>query len=101
MDKGITRNTTLLVTVRPGVTTSTLPVVVPSGTVVVIKEAEFTLNVAGVLLNVTLIAPVRFVPRTMMDLPTLPELGTVSTNAGRPTERLKTVPDVSPFEVVP
>ncbi len=39
---GVTRNFTLLVSVRWGVTTFTLPVVAPAGTVVVISELETT-----------------------------------------------------------
>jgi hypothetical protein len=45
-----------------GVTTWTVPVVAPAGTVVVIRECEFTVNTAGVPLKVTLVAPVRSVP---------------------------------------
>jgi hypothetical protein len=41
---------------------------------------------------VTLVAPVRFVPRILTATPTLPEVGFVSTNGPRPTDRLKTVP---------
>ena len=48
--------------VPPGVFTSTVPVAAPAGTVVVIKEAETTLKVAAVPLNVTLVAPVSLVP---------------------------------------
>lgn len=47
----------------PGVITCTFPVVVPVGMVADISEAETTLNVADVPLNVTLVEPVRLVPR--------------------------------------
>ena len=47
-----------------------LPVVAPVGTVVVISEAETTVNVAAVPLNVTLVAPVKFVPRILTAVPT-------------------------------
>jgi hypothetical protein len=42
-----TRKGTLLESVPPGVTTWTLPVVAPTGTVVVIKELETTLKAAA------------------------------------------------------
>lgn len=51
---GTTKNFKLLASVPPGVTTSTLPVVAPAGTVVVTSELDTTVNVAGVPLNVTL-----------------------------------------------
>jgi hypothetical protein len=47
----------LLESVPPGVTTWTVPVVAPAGTVVVISDGETTVNVAGVPLKVTLVAP--------------------------------------------
>jgi hypothetical protein len=56
-------------------------VVVPAGTVVVISELDTTLNLAAVPLKVTLVAPVRPVPRILTVTPTLPEVGSVSTNA--------------------
>jgi hypothetical protein len=89
---GVTRKATLLVSVPCGVTTLTLPVVAPVGTVVVISELETTLKAAAVPLNVTLVAPVRLVPRILTGFPTLPEVVCVSTNGPRPTDRLKTVP---------
>lgn len=70
----------------------TLPVVAPVGTVVVIKEAETTLKTAAVPLKVTLVAPVRSVPRILTAASTLPEVVCVFTNGPRPIERLKTVP---------
>jgi hypothetical protein len=91
-DYGATRKTTLLTSVPLGVVTRTRPVVAPAGTVVVISEAETTVNVAGVPLKVTLVAPVRLVPRTLTVAPTVPEVGSVSTNGLRPSDRLKTVP---------
>lgn len=65
----------MLVSVRRGVVTLTLPVVAPVGTVVVISELETTVNVAAVPLNVTLVEPVRPVPRILTAAPTLPEVG--------------------------
>jgi hypothetical protein len=90
-------------TVPVGVTTWTVPVVAPTGTVVVISEGRRTVNVADTPLKVTPFAPVRFVPKISTGHPTLPELGAVLTNGSRPTERLKTVPSlfVPPYSVVP
>jgi hypothetical protein len=98
-----TRKGTLLRSVRLGVTTSTGPVVAPAGTVVVIKELETTLKTAAWPLNLTLIAPIRLVPRILTASPTLPEVGCVFTNGPRPTDRLKTVPSplAPPLGVVP
>ena len=100
---GITTNVALLVSVPLGVTTSTVPVVAPAGTVVVIKVFDTTVNVDGVPLKVTLVAPVRSVPRIPTRLPTVAPAGTVFTNWPRPVERLKTVPSplVPPTLVVP
>jgi hypothetical protein len=53
----------LLESVPPGVVTWTWPVVAASGTIVEIWEAETTVNRAAVPLKLTLLAPVRFVPR--------------------------------------
>ena len=66
----VTRKFTLLVSVPLGVVALALPVVAPVGTVVVIKEAETTLKTAAVPLNVTLVAPVGFVPRILTAAPT-------------------------------
>ena len=89
---GVTRNFVLLLSVPLGVVTSTVPVVAPVGTVVVISDFDTTLNVAAVPLNVTLVAPLRLVPRILTAAPTLPDVVCVSTNGPRPTDRLKTVP---------
>jgi len=61
-----------------GVTTWTAPVVAPAGTVVVISELETTSKTAPVPLKVTLVAPVRWVPRILTAVPTEPEVGSVS-----------------------
>jgi hypothetical protein len=100
---GLTRKGTLLESVPPGVTTCTMPLVAPAGTVVVMNEFESTINVAAVPLNVTLVAPFRLLPRTVIVFPTLPDGGRVSTNGPRPTDRLKTEPwpPVPPPDVVP
>lgn len=89
---GATRKTSLVTRVPSGVFTSTLPVVAPSGTVVLISELDTTVNVAWVPLKVTLVEPFSFVPRIMTGFPTLDVVGRVSTNGPRPTDRLKTVP---------
>jgi hypothetical protein len=75
-----------------GVVTCTLPLVAPVGTVVVISVLDTTVNVAAVPLNVTLVLPVRLLPKMITLVPTLPEVGRVSTNGLSPTERLKIVP---------
>ena len=93
-----TRNDILLERVPLCVTTSTSPVVAPEGTVVVISELDTTVNSAAVSLNLTPVAPVRSVPRILTSAPTfaptLPEPGCASTNGPRPTDRLKTVPQM-------
>jgi hypothetical protein len=48
---GVTRKFTLLVDVRLGVITLTLPVVAPLGTVVLISVLETTMNVSAVRLK--------------------------------------------------
>jgi hypothetical protein len=85
---------TLLERVPPGVTTSTVPVVAPVGTVVVIHDSDFMVNVAGVPLKVTLVAPVRFVPRILTAEPTPLDVGMVLTKAGRFSLRRKIVASV-------
>lgn len=93
----------MLESVPEGVVTWTVPVVAPVGTVAVMSVREDTVNVAAVPLNVTLVAPVRLVPRTLTAAPTLPWVGSVSTKGPNPAERLKTVPAslVPPCWVVP
>jgi hypothetical protein len=71
---GVTVKGTLLESVPPGVTTLTVPVVAPVGTVVVISDLDLTVNVADVPLKVTLVEPVRLVPRILTAAPTLPEV---------------------------
>jgi hypothetical protein len=61
----VTRKATLLLSVPFGVVTSTVPVVAPVGTAVVISELETTLKTAAVPLKVTPVAPVRLVPRIL------------------------------------
>jgi len=87
-----TLNGTLLESKPIGVITFTVPVVAPAGTVVVISEFETTLKTVAVPLKLTLVVPVRSVPRILTAASTLPEVGSVSTNGLRPTDRPKTVP---------
>jgi hypothetical protein len=87
-----TLNDTLLKSVPLGVTTSTTPVGVPTGTVVVISELDAAVKVAALLLKLTRVVPVRLVPRTLTVAPTFAAVGCVSTNGPRPTDRRKTVP---------
>jgi hypothetical protein len=68
-----------------------MPVVAPVGTMVAVSDFDFTVNVAALPLNVTLVEPVRLVPRIFTAFPSLPEVGFVSTKGPRPTEMLKTV----------
>ena len=94
---------TLLSSVPLGVLTSTVPVVAPTGTLVVISEAETIVNVAATPLKVTLLAPVRFVPRMVMAAPQSPEVGWAFTKGLSPTDNLNTVPGPTspPALVVP
>jgi hypothetical protein len=87
-----TWNDKLLESVLLGVSTFTSPVVAPVGTVVVISELDITENLAAVPLKVTLVAPVRSVPRILTAAPTAPEVGSVFTNGPKPKDRLKIVP---------
>ncbi len=82
----------LLLNFFSGVVTVTKPVVAPLGTRVVISELDTTLNFAGVPFKATLVVPLRLFPRMMTFVPTLPEVGCVSTNGPRPTDTLKSVP---------
>jgi len=88
----VTWNATLLFSVPTGVVTSTIPVVAPAGTMVLISALDTTLNVAAVPLKLTLVAPVRLVPRIITFAPSFPEAGFVDTNGPRPVDRLKIVP---------
>jgi hypothetical protein len=70
---------TLLEREPPGVTTWTVPVVAPVGTVVAIPQGWTTVNGAGVPLNVTLVAPFRFDPVILAIHDFLPDLHRPST----------------------
>jgi hypothetical protein len=64
-----------LVTVPPGVVTLMGPVVAPAGTVVTICVAVFVVIDAVVPLNVTEVAPAKFVPVMVTGVPTRPDVG--------------------------
>ena len=65
MAYGNTRKDTLLKSVPLGSTTWTSPVVTPAGTVVVISELDTTVKIAALPLKVTLVDPVRLLPRML------------------------------------
>src|SRR5688572_22729301 len=65
----------VLVAVPPGVVTTILPVVAPEGTAVLICVLDTTVKVATVPLKRTLVAPVKFVPLIVTDVPTGPFAG--------------------------
>ena len=96
-------NAMLLDSVPLGVTTWTLPLVAPAGTLVVISEGRTIENEAATPLNLTLVTPTRFEPRILTVAPTAPELGKVFTNGPRLREKRKTEPEepVPPIHVVP
>ena len=71
----VTVNFVRLVAFPAGVLTMILPVVAPAGTVAVIFVAELTVNVAITPLNFTAVAPVKFVPEIVTEVPTGPEVG--------------------------
>lgn len=63
------------VAVPPGAVTESTPVVARLGTVAVICVALLTVKIAAVPLNFTAVAPVRFVPVNITDVPARPEAG--------------------------
>ena len=66
----------------PGVVTQIFPVVAPVGTVAVIFVAESTVKFAETPWNVTLVAPVKFVPVIVTVVPTGPEVGEKEVTVG-------------------
>lgn len=81
---GVTVKLLALVAVPPGVVTVMAPVEAPEGTVAVIWVLEFTVKVALVPANLTLDAPVKFVPVIVTDVPTGPLAGENDEIAGTP-----------------
>jgi hypothetical protein len=65
----------VLVAVPPGVVTVIVPVVAPVGTVAVIFVSELTMKAAVTPLNLTEVAPVKFVPLIVTVDPTGPDIG--------------------------
>jgi hypothetical protein len=79
----------LLANVPDPVVTVTLPVLEPAGTVAVTSVFETTWNDAAVPLKLTPVVLDNFVPRILTFVPTLPALGTVSTNGCSPVVNSK------------
>jgi hypothetical protein len=98
---GVTVKALAEVPVPLGVVTLTVPVVVPLATVAVICVAVFTVNAeATVELNLTAVAPVKFVPVIVTDAPTGPLVGVKLIIVGA-ASTVKFVPeDPVPTEVV-
>jgi len=65
----------VLVAVPPGAVTEICPVVAPAGTVALILVEEFTTKDAVTLLKRTAVAPVKFVPVIVTEVPAGPEVG--------------------------
>ena len=58
----------------------------PTGTVVAIRVSETTSKAAAVPLKLTLVVPLRLVPRISTAFPTVPAPGLVTTNGPKPTD---------------
>src|SRR5438876_353704 len=71
----VTAELLVLVAVPPGVVTLSGPLVAPLGTVAAIVVAELTEKLAFAPLNVTAVAPVKFVPVIVTMVPTGPLVG--------------------------
>ena len=74
----------VLVAVPPGVVTLSGPVVAPVGTAAWIVVAEVTVKLALTPLNVTVVAPVKFVPLIVTLVPTGPLVGVKLVIVGAP-----------------
>jgi hypothetical protein len=72
---GTTVNEALLLALPPGVVTPSVPLVAPAGTVAWIDVAEVTEKPALTPLNVTAVAPLKFVPLIVTLAPTSPLVG--------------------------
>jgi len=103
-----TVNAALLVAVPPGPVTLIGPVVAPFGTVAVIFVSESTVKPADVRLNFTEVAPVKFVPLMVTEVPGAPLVGendeTVGAGGDVLTEKavaLVAVPDGVVTEIGP
>ena len=80
---GDTRKGALLDSVPPGVTTWTDPVLAPMGTVALMWEPETTVKAALAPLKLTLVAPLRSVPRIWTAAPAMPKGGHVFTKRAK------------------
>jgi hypothetical protein len=83
---------TLLESVPLGVTTWTFPLLAPAGTVAVISRRNETTEDSRRAVKGDAGRAGQIGPQNLDAAPTLPEVGCVSTNGPRPTDRLKTVP---------
>lgn len=72
---GAGEKSAVLIAVPPGVVTDILPMMAPTGTVVVIEVAFTALNVADVVLNFTAVASVKLVPVIVTAVPVRPVTG--------------------------
>jgi len=95
----VTRKGTLLDSLWLGVSTLTVPVVAPAGTVVLISDFETTVNFAAVPLKRTLVVPAKFVPRIMTLAPILPDVGRVVTEVGGADDVAVVVDDRLPIGI--
>lgn len=98
----------LLVAVPPGAVTLIGPVVAPFGTVAMIFVSESTVKLADVRLNFTEVAPVKFVPLIVTEVPGAPLVGEndVMVGAGGDVPTVKSValvavPDGVVTEIAP
>src|SRR4029453_6849555 len=89
---GVTVKLVVLVAVLfPGFVTEIGPVVAPAGTVAVICESEFTVNVAMVPLNRTALTPVKPTPVMTTEVPITPLVGLNDVIANPPPVTVKLV----------
>ena len=93
-------NAVALDAVPPLVVTTIFPVVAPVGTVAVIDVSEFTVKVAAVPLNVTLVACLRPVPVMVTDVPTGPLGGANEVSVGFTLKLRELVNVVEPVVMV-
>ena len=77
-----------LVAVPSGVVTAMASVVAPVGTVAVMEVSETTAKLAGTPLNLTAVAPVKFVPVIVTTVPTGPLAGVKEVMAGVTVKRV-------------
>src|SRR5262245_1936038 len=84
-----------LLPVPAGVVTLILPELAPVGTVAVIRVADLTVNTAGAPLNLTAVAPVKFIPFTTTLAPAAPVVGENPVIRG-PTAKLVALAAVPP-----